>query len=107
MTSDIHSGVYICLLLLIHTRKSSELHNESVDCDYIEGANTGLRSVMTMQTRIYNSDQIKRLSDVHRNLCAARQVDPHSWQGRHIAELLLDKCTGDEALSEIARRVAQ
>ena len=61
---------------------------------------------MTMQKSVYTPEQIKRLSEVHRFLCAERLVDPHSWQGREIAELLLDKCTGSESRDVIMRRVA-
>lgn len=61
---------------------------------------------MTMQKPTYTGEQIKRLSNVHRALCEARSIDPRSWQGRKIAELLLDKCTGNEPDHVILQRVS-
>jgi hypothetical protein len=61
---------------------------------------------MVTQKAVYSPEQIKRLSEVHRILCAERLIDPHSLQGREVAELLLDKCTGDEPNHVIMKRIA-
>lgn len=61
---------------------------------------------MTMQKSVYTPEQIKRLSEVHRVLCAERHIDPYSREGRSMAELLLDKCTGDEPADVIAWRIS-
>ncbi|MCJ8521464.1 hypothetical protein ABID21_004598 [Pseudorhizobium tarimense] len=61
---------------------------------------------MTMQKSVYTAEQIKRLSEVHRVLCAEQQIEPSSREGRSMAELLLDKCTGDEPAGVIMRRIS-
>lgn len=62
--------------------------------------------IMTMQQPVYTPEQIKRLSDAHRILCAERNIDPQSFHGRLVAGLLLDKCTGDEPDEVIRQRVS-
>ena len=68
--------------------------------------NEGTEGIMKMQKSVYTPEQIKRLSEAHRTLCDERNIDPHSWHGREVAELLLDKCTGDEPDDVIMKRIA-
>lgn len=78
----------------------------SIDTPAPEGMITAIGGIMKMQKSVYTPEQIKRLSEAHRILCADRLIDPHSLQGREVAGLLLDKCTGDEPNDVILRRVA-
>jgi hypothetical protein len=67
------------------------------------GVNGG---IMTMQKTVYTPEQMKRRSEVHRILCTERNINPQSLDGRLVAGLLLDKCTGDEPNEVIIQRVS-
>jgi len=47
---------------------------------------------------------LSRLSTVHKEICAMRDVEPQSTAGREIAERLLDDFTGDEAEGAIIKK---
>lgn len=61
--------------------------------------------VIMIQQAVYTPEQIKRLSEAHRILCAERNINPQSLDGRLVAGLLLDTCTGDEPDEVIRQRV--
>lgn len=54
-------------------------------------------------THIYSSDQLHKLTEVHRTLCDHRGIDPVSEDGRDLAVRLLNRYRGDEAKEEMLR----